>query len=268
MDPLQAITVNLTTEELVVLLDQLGVDGYAGLNTDSLDDLPERERRLALDVARRGLIARRILVKDDSGSWQLGQYPLAALGVSLSPEHSVMIIQGQSRGAADAHLFHAAQGVYTTHEVVEEEIHQFLLLRDERTWGEAILSAAGLGKEEVGVQLPQLPQAIVHATALNEAHERAQSESAVGAAAVLTRDGVDATTSKFLATTLAKPVSFSTVIAIDHRSGGAPMDVTLLTGAAGCWLLESRDGDGDDRQFGVTPITVERARQRVQQLVR
>jgi hypothetical protein len=267
MDKLEAISVNMTTEEMVVLLDRLGVEGYAGLNTDALDELPEQERRLVLDVARRGLIARRILVRDDAGEWQLGQYPLAALGVSLSPERSVMILRGRSREAADAHLFHAAQEVYTTHEVIEEGIHQFLILRDGETWREAILSAAGLDPEGARNQLPQLPLAQVPASALNEAYEEAQSKSAVSAAAVLTLAGVDPTTSKFLATTLSQPVSFATIIAISHGREVAQQDVTLLTGAAGCWLLESQNGQAEDRQFGVTPVTFERARQQVLALI-
>ena len=53
MDKLEAISVNLTTEEMVVLLDHLGVDGYAGLDTSKLDALAKQElfynRSIALD---------------------------------------------------------------------------------------------------------------------------------------------------------------------------------------------------------------------------
>lgn len=264
---LEAISVNLTTEEMVVLLDQLGVDGYAGLNTSALDGLSDKERGVALDVARRGLIARRALVKNDANGWSLGQYPLAALGASLSPERTAMVLRGNSRDTTEARLFHVAQDVFTTHEVIDEGIHRFLILRDGDTWREAILSSAGLDLEVAPNRMPALPPAQIHASALNDAYEQAQSNSAVGAAAVLAGAGVESTLAKYLATTLAQPVSFATVIAISHGPALRRQDVTLLAGASGCWQLEPGDGQEGDRVFSVIPITVERARERVGQLL-
>jgi hypothetical protein len=267
MERLEAISVNLTTEEMVVLLDQLDAESYAGLDTSELDELSARERNLVLDVARRGLMARQILTRDEAGDWQVGQFALAALGVSLSPTRSVMIIRGQSRDSSDSFLFHTAQDVFITHEVIENATHQFLILRDGETWRESILSAAGLDRDVSQDEIPEAPPALIHQSLLNEVYEQAQSGFPDKAEAMLTEQGVDNATSRNLAATLAGSVTFATIIAITHTPEARQNDMTLLTGANGCWLLEVKNGQGDDSQFSVTPLPTEHARQQLIDLI-
>ncbi len=267
MDRLEAISVNLTTEEMVVLLNQLGADSYAGLDTSELDKLTERERNLVLDVARRGLIARQILTQDETGEWQVGQFALAALGISLSPIQSVMIFRGQSQDTAVSTLFHTAQDVFITHKVVENDTHQFLILRDGPTWQAAILSAAGLNEANNHHDASQGSPALIRPSLLNDAFEQAQAGSPTKAAALLTQAGVNETTSQNLAAALAEPVALATIIAVTHSPEVRRRDVTLLNGTQGCWRLETQTGPGDDSQLGVLPISVEHARQQVIELI-
>jgi hypothetical protein len=267
MDRLEAISVNLTTEEMVVLLDQLGTAGYAGLDTSSLDQLSERERSLALDVARRGLIARQHLTRDGAGEWQVGQFALAALGISLSPSQSVMVIRGQSQDTAVSYLFHTAQDVFTTHEVIEHTIHRFLVLRDGPTWQEAVLSAAGLAAADSSDTAPQVPPALVRQSLLNDAYAEAQTGTPAKAEAMLVQAGVNEATAQSLAAALTEPVTFATIIAITHTPEERRRDLTLLTGANGCWRLESQNGTGDDGQLGVAPLSAAHARQQIIELI-
>jgi hypothetical protein len=267
MDRLEAISVDLTTEEMAVLLAQLGLEEYAGLDSSGLDDLSARERELVLDVARRGLIARRILIKDESGEWQLGQYALAAVGVSLSPARSVMVVQGRSRNSASSYLFHTAQDVFVTHEVAENGLHQFLVLRDGETWGKAILSAAGLPQDGGGEEPVDTVSATVQPSLLNETYEQAQSGLQNEAEATLIEQGVERGTAESLVSTLSGPVTFATVVAIRHTAEEQRDDMTILSGATDCWALDMSQERREEAQFNVTRLSLEEARLRVNDLI-
>lgn len=266
MDRLEAISVDVTTEEMVVLLEQMGSDSYAGLDSSGLDDLSERERALVLDVARRGLIARRFLTKDEAGEWQVDPYALAAVGISLAPARSVMVIRGQNRDSATSYLFHTAQDVFVIHEVVENGSHQFLVVRDGETWQKSIFSAAGIDQDVSRNGLPDASQTAISPAVLNDAYERAQAGSPNEAEARLIQHGVGRDTAKSLVTTLAGPVTFSTVVAIKHTPEEQRDDVTILTGGNDCWLLEMSNGQGDgggEGQFNMTRLSIEDARNRL-----
>jgi hypothetical protein len=140
-------------------------------------------------------------------------------------------------------------------------------MRDGQTWQEAILSAAGLDTAGNQDEAPQVPPVLVRQALLNEAYAEAQSGTSAKAQSLLVQAGVNEATAQSLALALTEPVMFTTTIAITHTPEERRRDLTLLTGANGCWRLESQNGQGDDGQLGVAPLSAARARQQVIELI-
>ena len=265
MDRLQAVSIKLTTEEILVLLDQLKINSYPGLDTSQIDELSDRERNLVLDVARRGLIARQMLSQDDSGEWQVSQFVTASLGVSIAPQKSVLITSGRSREEAESYLFHTAQDVYTTLDIVDDGTHHFLVMVDRDSWQQAILSAAGLS--DSADERTAGPALTMSSSDLNQAHENAQSGLMEEAKAILTAAGVAPDAVGNVAAALGNGILFSTVTAVTH---GQDEDSRIFNFAASgryCWELTSNGGQAGSRQISMMPISVGKAKDQISAII-
>lgn len=265
MDRLQAVSIKLTIEEILVLLDQLKINSYPGLDTSQIDELSDRERNLVLDVARRGLIARQMLSQDDAGQWQVSQFVTASLGVSIAPQKSILVTSGRSRKEAESYLFHTAQDVYTTLDIASEGTHHFLVMVDRDSWQQAIFSAAGLS--ETADERTAGPALTLSSSDLNQAHENAQAGLMEEAKAILSAAGIHSEVAGDVAAALGNGILFSTVTAVTHGPNEDSQIFNFAAGGRYCWELTSDAGQEGSRQISMMPISIGKVKDQISAII-
>lgn len=265
MDRMEAFSVKLTPEEIVVLLGELGVRASSVIDTSMLDQLNERERHLVLDVARRGLIARQLMSPNGDGTWEISQFALSSLGVSLAPSRTIVVTTGASREAAEAYLFHTAQEVFTNHQVASDGTHQFLIMLDKPAWQRSIFEAAKINN---GLPEEVADQNQVHLTTadLTSAYETAQQGSTGEAASFLMDRGVEPKAATYLANDLSGGITFSSITAVDYQDSENQESVSFVLGRDHCWHMRTEEKDGD-QIIDLVPLAAREIRTQIEALI-
>lgn len=244
IETLSAISIHFTPEELFVILEGLGDARLLGLTRDKFEQLPADHQAVALNVAKRGLIARGLLIVDERGREKIQAMALGVIVPSLSPDHSVIIVRNPSDKPANVYYFHQARDVHVVYFGTPLATYHFNLLRDQATYDQGIANVLDLGQADASSSSPvRLPNNL-----FDQAQNAARIGGAVAARAVLNASTLDQETLTQLVSTLGSPFEFKAITAIDHTTTPEPTItvLTVLHGHNGLWAIEQAPDDAND----------------------
>jgi hypothetical protein len=125
----EPITLLLSREELLCVLDLLQADTIPGLDDDPLGELTPEQRALALIWAERALRARGLARVQDDGAVALDNALLTAVGVSAYPQSAVFVYHWPAGAEVPTRYFGRVRGNdVVTHSRPEDVLHRFTLL--------------------------------------------------------------------------------------------------------------------------------------------
>ncbi|MCB0168513.1 MAG: hypothetical protein KDI79_30065 [Anaerolineae bacterium] len=244
IETLSAISIQFTPEELFVILEGLGDAQLLGLTRDKFNQLPADHQAVALNVAKRGLIARGLLLVDERGREKIQAMALGVIVPSLSPDQSVIIVRNPSDKPAQVYYFHQARDVHVVYFGTPAATYHFNLLRDQATYDQGMANVLDLGQVYDDSPAPiRLPNHL-----FDQAQNAARTGGADAARAVLSASTLDQATLTQLVSTLGSPFEFKAITAIDHTTAPEPTItvLTVLHGHNGLWTIDKApDNQGD-----------------------
>ena len=124
----QPVSITLSVEELLVVLNTLEARAIPGLDADAWRGLNAEQQNLALSVASRALEARGLAEVDQYGALLLHRALLSGVGACAYPQRTA-VIEHWPPGAADPQRFsaHVRDGDAVVH-TVDGGLHTFALL--------------------------------------------------------------------------------------------------------------------------------------------
>ncbi|MCB0213953.1 MAG: hypothetical protein KDJ52_31740 [Anaerolineae bacterium] len=242
-ESLSAISIHFTPEELIILLEGLGDAQLFGFSREKFDALPKDHQEVALNVAKRGLIARGLMIVDEQGREKVQAMALGVIVPSVSPDHSVIIVRNPSDKPGQVYYFHSVPDVYVVYFGTPLATYHFNLLRGQDTYEQGISNVLDLG--EVDTYSPvsfRLPSDL-----FDQAQNAARTGGADAARTVLSQTNLDQDTLNELVSTLGAPFEFKAITAIDHTTPEPTLNVlTILHGHNGLWAIEQAADNKSD----------------------
>jgi hypothetical protein len=233
-EPALAVTLGLSPEELLYLLESLKLPDLPGMEWEAFDQLDPEQRQLAFEVARRGLLAREVLLPAGDPP-NVNPLVLAMLAPNLAPEQSLWLWQRTGNEPGRTYYAHSWQAVYVLRWQSDLGIHQFLLLSSKAALAKAVTDMLELAPTAA-------PNGTAHrlpADAFEHAHAAAGEAGASAAAALLQQAGLPPETASALAADMASPRTVLSVLGTHHTENAAPrLAFTAIAGPALTWLAD------------------------------
>jgi hypothetical protein len=241
------VFLQLTPEEITVLYEHLVPSPSVLPYDDLLPQYSEEQRVLALDVARRGLVARLLLDPGREGIERLNPVALAIAGSTLLAQRTLRILRQTSTSETQTIDFYKLdETTHLMHTIADERLQQFVLLSNPRDYQEAIFS--GLDLEALG-EADDL-EIILDSDLFNNAVTQAQSGIAVAVQKLLAEAELPNEVADRLIATLSGTFEFKTIISSASGEGIRSTDqsLTFLSSAGVMWLVDRKvDSQSNNR---------------------
>ena len=234
-EPALAVTLGLSPEELLYLLERLKLPDLPGMEREAFDQLDPEQRQLAFDVARRGLLAREVLLPGGEAPRDVNPVVLAMLAPNLAPEQSLWLWQRAGNAPGRTYYAHTWQAVHVLRWQSDLGIHQFLLLSSKAALAQAVTDMLELAPTAASNGAAhRLP-----ANAFEQAHAAVDDAGASAAADLLRKAGLPPETAAALAADMAAPRTVLSVLGTHHTENAAPgLAFTVIAGPALTWLAD------------------------------
>jgi hypothetical protein len=252
--PRNDVSIDFTTEELLVLAELTDGELPAGLGLQSIDELPESLRGFARESTRRALHARRVLSGTDA---EPAVVEAVANLLDVVTHPGILGIAAIQQGEViETQFFSATPEVGVQHASIAESVHRFtpfppgeLLTR--------ILTHVDLRPATV----PGVPPFRAPLSQLVRVDESIGAYEDSAATALLESHGADASAAHAFVAALGQRRSSVTVTLI-HKSSETQAEGGVLTwldcGLAGNWVSEAvSDPDDADPMVEVRPASAE-----------
>lgn len=145
---MQASIFLLSLEELLVVLNSLGVGAIPGLDAGAWTELSAEQQDLTLAVAGRALEARGLAAAGEDGRFRLHRALLTAVGLCAFPRQSVLVEYWPGQDSEPQRLFGHTVAAEATLHLVNGYLHRFILLPDRETLVDQIVAACDLSAAE------------------------------------------------------------------------------------------------------------------------
>src|SRR4051812_13905336 len=106
LNSVETVTITVSPEELLVILNTLETQAIPGLVADTWIGLTPEQQDLTLSVAARALEARGLAQVDDAGQLRVHRGLLTAVGVCAYPDRSTVIDHWSADGDAQRFFAH------------------------------------------------------------------------------------------------------------------------------------------------------------------
>lgn len=267
MEDATILIIRLTPEELVVLYEQATDPSIETPYSDLLPGYSEAERKLATEVARRGLIARQLLESDGDGGFTAHPMALAIVGCSLLADSSAVVLTQtitEEIGSIDFHRY--GEEIYLAHTQSTDGMHEFDIFVDEATFHRAILEAMQLLDP---VELT-CPPGELSSELLNRAIEQAGEGDAEAVLRILNESSLSEDTAQQLATTLDGPFAVKTITMLNDEGDTSSEERALafLQSSNGLWHLQAISDDVDEAFVSLQPMSASESHEKVRELIR
>ncbi len=258
-----ALTLGFSSEEMFYLLDCLSAPELPGIDREPFSQLQEAQQKLALDVARRALLARQLLVPGDGGLQADPLVPIL-LGPNVAPEHSIIIWRSGGAEPERTYFAHSLKDVHVLRWTSALGIHQFVLVEDKAALEKSVLDLLALE----GGELLSGPVSRIQAATFEQAKAAAAERGAAAAESLLRESRVPAETAAAVAAALAAPKALVSMAGMHHgrENSRSEFSFTVLKGDHGVWLIESPETDSDD-QLTIRPSSASEVAQRIRAFV-
>ena len=136
----EPVSITLSEEELLVVLNTLEVASIPGLEASAWRALSPEQQDLALSVAQRALEARGLAEVDDDGRLLIHRALLNAVGVCAYP-HRTTLIEHWPFGSGSSVLYSHIRDEDSVVHTVDRGLHSFTLFASEAALVEYLVSA-------------------------------------------------------------------------------------------------------------------------------
>ncbi|MCB0078529.1 MAG: hypothetical protein KDD73_14030 [Anaerolineales bacterium] len=124
----EPITILLSREEVIFVLNLLQADFIPGLDEDPLGEMTPEQRQLALTWAGRALRARGLAKQYDDGKWVVHKAVLRAVGGCAYSQNAIFFYHWPAEAQAPVRYFgHIRGDDIVVHARPEDVLHQFTL---------------------------------------------------------------------------------------------------------------------------------------------
>lgn len=234
------LTILLSREELLAVLESLGVEFIPGLDPDPLGDLTPEGRELALIVARRALQARELAQLDSSETWLLHRFLLNAIGVCAYSQSALLAYHWPTGSETPSPFYgHLRGNDAVSHTKPAEVLHRFTVHASKDALLLSLLDFCDFaGEAPVSVEFALEPNVLARARML-------AIDNVSAAVAALEESGVEANPSRALAATLAAGPRVSAIQTLKQMADGAAEshELTLVQHSVmAWWLIPATDG--------------------------
>jgi hypothetical protein len=126
MDKKSALVINLSQEELLVVMAYLGAKKLLGFNYSVSENTTAEEYQSSMKTAERDLIARGFLVQGENQQFKLNDIVFAIVGACASPEQTLLIHKVYPQKPSEDYWFHQSRKMFVLHTIPMTYIHQFI----------------------------------------------------------------------------------------------------------------------------------------------
>jgi hypothetical protein len=237
----QPLTVTLSREELLAVLEVLQATFIPGLDEDPLGEMTPQGRELAVTVARRALEARELGQVGEDGQFLVHRAVLTAVGACAYSQSAVIAFHWPS-GSEEATRFfgHLREGDVVIHTRPTDVLHRFALLpsRDALIGQLLDFCEAGEAGDEPAAEFK------VRRDDFGRARDAATAGAPAEAAGILCETGADQAAAESLAATLAASPRVSVVQTLKGAGGQeiATREFTLIQNGGHAWWLLPQGG--------------------------
>lgn len=124
----EPITILLSREEVLFVLNLLQADFIPGFDEDPLGEMTPAQRQLALTWAGRALRARGLAKRYDDGKWVVHKTVLRAVGVCAYSQNAIFFYHWPAQAEAPVRYYgHIRGDDIVVHSRPEDVLHQFTL---------------------------------------------------------------------------------------------------------------------------------------------
>jgi hypothetical protein len=258
-----AYVIRLTAEELTALYKLSTLPSAEIPYSDLLPQYSAEQREVAIEVARRSLIVRQLLVPNDDGELELHPLALAVVGGALLAKRSLVVRTQSSTGEVESRDFRTyGNEVYLAHVEQPDDLHEFAIFADTASFGQAIQSALAMAAPTgLSGHSGTLPSAL-----FSRAIALAREENRGGIAATLGQSSLPQETAEALAATLSGPHTLKAFEVRDRATEPAePQQTTVFVqGDGALWLLETVPDSGEEELLSVQTLSATEFQQKVQ----
>lgn len=150
MDKKSALVINLSQEELLVVLAYIGAKKLLGFNYSVSENTTAEEYQSSMKTAERDLFARGFLVQGENQKFKLNDIVFAIVGACASPEQTLLIHKVCPQKPSKDYWFHQSRKMFVLHTIPMTYIHQFISLGGKK----ALLTSAFSVLEIQGSKTP------------------------------------------------------------------------------------------------------------------
>ena len=258
----------LSSEEVLVLINVLRLDGLIGFDPEPFTQLQEQELALLLSTAERALQARGYLQPaEEERQVVVDPVVVALVGGCGIADVSLAAMYANRDGESEIRYFHVhrATNTFIERTFPMPYLHTFQALDDEQTLISRIADVLRVGDQPA----PSCPPGRVQTSTFEKCQERLKEDAAPErveeATQLLLQDGLPEPTASALAATLAAPVANGLAFQVD-REGNYVNGFVTLEGSDGLWwLVPPRE---NERWIHVEPLKGQGVPARIEKFVK
>ncbi|PKO23704.1 MAG: hypothetical protein CVU38_02420 [Chloroflexi bacterium HGW-Chloroflexi-1] len=255
----QPLTVLLSREELLAILDVLRAPTIPGLDREPTGELAPDQQAFAVVVARRALLARELAQIRADGELLVHRALLTAVGVCAYSQDAVLAYHWPSGGQAPHRLFGHIRGAdVVVHTRPSAVLHRFTLLQSKEDLVNQVLAFCECGDVPVAQPL----EFTVPRQDFADARQLASAGDAARATALLTQAGVPNAAAGALVSTLVSSPRVSILQTLKQQGNQAvrSREFTLVQNGKHAWWVAPAAGQEAKAPLLVKTATAEEIR--------
>ncbi len=253
-DDSEAVSILLSREELLFVLNLLRAEFIPGLDADPLGELTAEQQALAFTVAGRALWARELAQLQPNGEWVIHNSLLTAVGGCAYAQSIVSIYHWSANAVMPRRFFgHIRGDNIVSHTRPADVLHRFSLFSSKEQLIAQILAVCEFEDRPASQPL----ELAVSSADFVKVRELASAGDVTRAADVLVGNGVSPETAQVFLDTLAGAPRVSILQTLKQAGDGAAQkqDFTVLQNEQYIWLIIAPPGEGDVASLRVKSTT-------------
>jgi hypothetical protein len=259
MNNSSSVTFNLSQEELLLMVSQVGSQGLLGLDKESFEALPDDQRQQILMAALRALRARGIIVSGED-NFILDEAVKTTIHVAAFATHSLSaIVRRRNPDSIQTYIAHHADNLWVEHTQPDAGIHSFHLHITPPPIQPALDNLLNIADQPA----PPAEAFVMSQTEIEHIQQAASREDTNTIQTTLSRVSEDAATIRLFTDLMVQPGISGVVQSIDRREHPeAAGTITAIQTSAGFWMMQSEDND----HLHCTPVSADTLRQHLREL--
>lgn len=236
----ESLVFALSRDELYVALRYMKAPAPIELEdfeTTVFEGIPKSHQVAFVQVAERALLARQYLLPDPDRKLYIHPSVAQVLDVCARPERSWFVLHRGREQAGGAYHFHARQGLFVSHAVPLEGIHEFTVFADSQPIQQLLVELVA----PVGVKTFSYPPGAIPQETFRAVTDTAGPVNPQRLSQELVQAGLPSATAEPFARSLAQFDSVTVFTRILHPNDGEPVPdagMTVVNGEGALWFLE------------------------------